>query len=488
MSKSFDLGKVVGELLIEPGYAEQTFANELSTAGCRGWYYKDLSKISATVYQLTICDKMGQAVTDCHLGDGAEISWKADYSANFCGTISFTNRSVGLAQVTLYKELPENWVPEAHQYDYDETALKPGRGYLWPPLNPGLGKIEIGYGAAAFGSGNQANELGAFAVGENNLADGRYSFASGSGNKVGYSSHAEGQDNEATGLFSHAEGKDTKATAAGAHSEGRETTASGLYSHAEGYQTTASGKHSHAEGKNTEVTGEYSHAEGLNTKVTGKYGAHAEGEGSQAAGNSAHAEGLNTKAGQKSAHAEGESTETGAASQHVQGKYNKVLGASYVDVTGWGTASAKRNIEVLDTDGNKYLHGDLYVGATGDDGVEGARKIEDRVFVIRRTSGTSIDRTYEEIEAAEDAGKAIILLSNNVVYPMDAKDSGSYYFSSVQFQRGDGNFSGVAVRRYIINSNGVLTGQNPTIKRIVPNPPESGTFTLKSVDGVPKWV
>ena len=488
MSRSYDLGKVVGAMIVKQGYADETLRNELSTAGCLGWYYKDLMKVSDTVYQLTICDTMGRAVTDCDLVDGTEISWKADYSANFCGTISFTNRSIGWAQVTLYKTLPTNWIPSKHQYDFDPLAVKPGRGYLWSPENQDAGKVPIGQGAATFGYENHANEVGSFAVGEENIVDGRYAFASGSGNKVGYAGHAEGQDNEALELYCHAEGKGTKATAYGAHAEGRGTTASGEYSHAEGYGTKASGKHAHAEGKNTETAGEYSHAEGLSTKAAGKYGAHAEGEGSQASGNSSHAEGLNTKAGYKASHAEGESTESGATHQHVQGKYNKVMGSSYVNVVGWGSSSTRKNIEVTEVNGNKYLRGNIYVEATDDDGVGGACKIEDKVFVIRKLTGTSIDRTYTEIEAAEGKGKAIVLLAGNTVYAMDAKSNGQYYFSSVQYHRGNNNFTGMAVRRYIINANGTLTNADPSVKQIMPDPPLTGSYTLQSINGVPTWV
>lgn len=400
----FDLGKVVGEMVVKQGFSEDSFTNESSYAGCKGWYYKDLTEASENVYQLTICDEQGRAVTDCLLGDGAEISWKADYSANFCGTILFTNRSTGTVQVTLYAALPDNWIPSVHQYDYDPSAVKPGRGYLWSPLNPSLGKVIIGDGAVGFGCGNKANELGGFSCGRNNLVDGRYGFSSGDGNKVGYAAHAEGQGNEATELYSHAEGKTTKA------------------------------KH------------KYSHAEGLGT-------------------------------------------ETGANGQHVQGKYNEKLEGQYVDIVGWGSSTNKQNIYVLDSDGNLYLKGDVYVKATGKNGITNPKKIEDEVFVIKRTSGTAIDKTYAEIQAAADAGRPIILVASKTVYILDLVNNGVYYFSSIQYQRGEGTtFTGIAARRFAINSSGVLTDSNPSIRRIMPNPPDNtGTYTLKCVAGIPKW-
>ena len=398
MGQSFDLGKVVGEMVVKQGYADETFQNELSTAGCLGWYYKDLSKISDTIYQLTICDKMGQAVTDCVLANGVEISFKADYSACFCGTMDFTNRAIGLVQVTLYNTLPSNWKPEEHEYDYDTTVEKPGRGYLWVPMNPGHGKVPIGEGAVAFGSGCIANEIGAFASGRYNLADGRYSFASGNGNTAGYASHAEGYSTKATGLQSHSEGYYTEATGNTTHAEGRLTKATASSAHSEGYNTKATGDYSHAEGKNAEASAEEAHAEGLNTKASGKWGAHAEGEQCKATGNSgAHAEGLGSEANHTASHAEGKYSKTGLDCQHVQGQYNKQLGSGWVDVIGWGSSSTRKNISALDSSGNLHIKGKLYQGATNNDCTNGylmkkpMEKKDDVTF-----AGQDVEKTYSD--------------------------------------------------------------------------------------------
>ena len=474
MGKNIDLGQVTGELYLHEGYANDSVRNNISSSGALGWYYKDFAWSRSTLtFGLTICNAQGETV-DAAIEAGDEFSFKADYSANFCGTV--TGYFNGTIWATLYAELPSNWLPEKHEYDYDETAVNPGRGYVWIPAKPALGVVKIGEGACAVGSGNKANELGAFASGRNNLADGRYSFASGDNNKAGYACHVEGQDNVATELFAHAEGKETEATGYGAHSEGRLSKAWGKYAHAEGYNTKAEGENSHAEGKGSRASGVQSHAEGLNTVASGKWGAHSEGESSKAVGNSSHAEGLSCETGNVTA-------------QHVQGKYNVVLGSSYADIVGWGSSSSsKKNISVLDTSGNLYLAKDIYVNATNANGYTGARKIEDKVFVITKGSGTTVDRSYDEIQAADEAGRPMILVASGIVYVMDVKSSGSYYFTSVQYQRSETNFSGMAVRRFIINSSGELTTSDPSIRKIMPNPPASGTYTLKSVNGVLQWV
>ena len=396
MHKSFDLGKVVGAMIVKMGYAAETFRNELSTAGCLGWYYKDLEKVSDTVYQLTICDIMGQAVTDCTLADGSEISFKADYSACFCGTISFTNRGIGLAQVTLYNTLPSNWKPEEHEYEYDQTVAKPGRGYLWSPMNPDLGQVPIGTGAVAIGEGNKANELGAFASGRYNLADGRYSFASGNGNTAGYASHAEGYGTKATGLQSHSEGYYTEATGNTTHAEGRSTKATGLAAHAEGYSTIASGDYSHAEGKNGQATAERAHCEGFAGQASG-FDSHCEGFQCKATAQAAHAEGLQCNAKHNGAHVEGGYHDSGAAYQHVQGKYAKTLGTSWADVVGWGASGSKKNISALDTDGNLHIRGKLYQEASNNDCTNGTVTQAKKQMVKKDDvtfSGQDVTKTY----------------------------------------------------------------------------------------------
>ena len=123
-----------------------------------------------------------------------------------------------------------------------------------------------------------------------------------------------------------------------AHAEGRGTVASGSYSHAEGHETTADGISSHAEGCKTTTLGDYSHAEGFGTTAGGPH-----------------------------SHAEGRGTVAAASSQHVQGEYNvEDKEGQYMHIVGRGFSdSDRRNIHTIDTQGNAWFAGTIYVGGTG---------------------------------------------------------------------------------------------------------------------------
>lgn len=107
------------------------------------------------------------------------------------------------------------------------------------------------------------------------------------------------------------------------------------FSHAEGYETYASGDSTHSEGRLTYAIGDYSHAEG---------------EGTNAYANYSHAEGSNTIAN--------------GIYQHVQGKYN-IADTTSLDIIGNGTDNDNRsNAYTLDTNGNGWFSGEVYVGST----------------------------------------------------------------------------------------------------------------------------
>ena len=191
------------------------------------------------------------------------------------------------------------------------------------------------------------------------VACGSYSHAEGYCTCAkGSSSHVEGWRTSATCNDAHAEGAGTTACNYGAHAEGYCTCAHGFYSHAEGQNTLACGYASHAEGESACACGLYSHAEGLNTFACGSY-SHAEGQNAFAYGNSSHAEGYNNTV----------RTSCG----HVQGAYSvDDTSCQFVDIVGWGTADdARKNIEVTDKLGNKYLAGDVFINATCCDGTGG---------------------------------------------------------------------------------------------------------------------
>lgn len=125
-------------------------------------------------------------------------------------------------------------------------------------------------------------------------------------------------------------------------------------------QNKATGDYSHAENFKTNATGYSSHAEGLSTIASG-YGTHAEGASTIASGSYAHAEGYYTEAKAMRSHAEGEGTIAEGANQHVSGSYNIVDSGSLV-IVGNGTSSGtRRNAYRLDSSGNGYYTGNLYV-------------------------------------------------------------------------------------------------------------------------------
>ena len=122
----------------------------------------------------------------------------------------------------------------------------------------------------------------------------------------------------------------------------------------------ANGDYSHAENFKTNATGYSSHAEGMNTIASG-YGAHAEGASTLASGAYAHAEGYYTEAKAMRSHTEGEGTIAEGANQHVSGSYNVVDSGSLVIVGNGTNSETRRNAYRLDSSGNGYYTGNLYV-------------------------------------------------------------------------------------------------------------------------------
>ena len=215
------------------------------------------------------------------------------------------------------------------------------------------------------------------------------------GTTAGYLSTAEGMGTTADGLCSHAEGSSTTAGGAKSHAEGEETIAGGYCSHAEGCQTFAEGTRSHAEGDSTVARGAGSHAEGYNTKTYGSFchaerystvsgsetntyanSSHAEGIDTKATGNAAHAEGIRTTSSGEGSHAEGidttqlnqyaravhmegMGTQAVEDAQHVGGKYN-VPASNHAVIIGGGTSDSERkNIFMLDWQGNAVFAGNI---------------------------------------------------------------------------------------------------------------------------------
>ena len=228
--------------------------------------------------------------------------------------------------------------------------------HLWVIGRPDLGTKIIGDFAIAIGRDNIAQNEQSFASGRENVASGKYAVATGRQNKaIGYSSRVDGRGNTATGKYSVASGRNNNASA--------------IYANASGYKSVASGIGSHAQNSSTAV-GQYASSEGLGSIAASAY-SHSEGYQTVTAGAAAHAEGSQTEANHEAAHVEGLKTLSGRAYQHVAGKYN-IINGNAARVTGWGTSSNRKNIEILDINGNYYLRGDIYVKCA-DDGTDGIK-------------------------------------------------------------------------------------------------------------------
>lgn len=283
---------------------------------------------------------------------------------------------------------------------YDDTAINLGRkaGTTVGTFSTAAGNSTVAseYCSHAEGYGTIASAGKSHAEGEETQANGSAAHAEGYSTKAlasnshsegnntiasEYASHAEGGYTTASGQYAHAEGYYTNATASCGHAEGYQTTASGSNSHAEGDYTVAQGTDSHAEGYNTKAYRSYchaegystvsgsetntmvnsSHAEGIDTKATGN-AAHSEGVRTIAAGEGSHAEGIDTtqlNPNARAVHMEGIGTQAVEDAQHVGGKYN-IPSSNYAVIIGGGTsANDRKNIHMLDWQGNAVFAGNV---------------------------------------------------------------------------------------------------------------------------------
>lgn len=153
-------------------------------------------------------------------------------------------------------------------------------------------------------------------------------------------------------------------------------------------ESSNNGTYSHAEGTETYATGDYSHTEGWRSKALGD-SAHAEGHGTIARGDNTHAEGMNTVANGRY--------------QHVQGKYN-IADTTSLDIIGNGTTNNNRsNAYTLDTNGNAWFAGEVYVGSTsGTNKDSGSVKLAKITDIPTKTSDLTNDSGYLEFELVEE--------------------------------------------------------------------------------------
>ena len=332
-----------------------------TTAGLRGWYYKDVigSIIQILTTQPTLQNGRLEGGTPAHESDVKQAFKVGD-------VVSFVNHQkydrAAIVEYVQGNEVGLNVVIE------DNLSTEVTRNYIddWSiflPDKPHLGAVDFGFGAFAEGGMSKSSNICSHAEGFDTDAYGQFSHAEGKETEAAYAAHAEGVKTKAKGQDSHAEGHITTAQGHHSHAEGRETVAEGYASHAEGLYTRAgvgsrpvasdvvdvgrcahaegngtqaSGMAAHSEGKHTLAEGNFSHSEGFNTEATFQcahsegtgtkatnIASHSEGSGTTASGSASHAEGIDSVAAGRASHSDGFGTETYNEGEHACGRFNK---------------------------------------------------------------------------------------------------------------------------------------------------------------------
>ena len=243
-----------------------------TTAGMRGWYYRDYTGNIITILTTQPSLKNG------HL-NGGTLANESDVKQAFKvgDVVSFVNHqkydkyakvvSVQGNTITLDKEITLS--EEVTYNNIDDWSI-------FLPDKPHLGAIDFGFGAFSEGGYNtMATNICAHAEGLQTHAYGQYSHTEGRETEAGYAAHAEGLTTYAKGYASHAEGVSTQALASQSHSEGEGSIANGQRSHVEGYYTIANNQAEHAEGKfNQSNKDKTIHSIGIGTSNTNRKNAH----------------------------------------------------------------------------------------------------------------------------------------------------------------------------------------------------------------------
>lgn len=337
-----------------------------------------------------------------------------------------------------------------------------GNGYI--PVSKGTGTNSLVCNSENIATGDFAMAVNGGTFSYKNIvvnakteARGTSSYASGQGTKTattengsdnGVGAHAEGsiaatstmpagyenrydfiQDsyyistNYAGGRGSHVEGCGTKVQdgKTAGHAEGYRTVVDSNNAHAEGFYTTVAGENGHAEGAYTRVYGKHSHAEGYMTNAISDR-SHAEGRECEAHGANSHAEGYATKTKHNGAHTEGNNTVSGDSYQHTAGRYNEqFVGAR---VTGGGTAdNARKNIEILDWDGNLKLAGSITLNMNGSAANLTAEQLmqlhESNDIVITKTASNTGTLDTSTLTILQSYPQVHISYDNQIYYRQD---------------------------------------------------------------------
>ena len=198
----------------------------------------------------------------------------------------------------------------------------------------------------AEGLNNTASGESSHAEGMNNSVSGQYSHAEGMGNTQSGNSmcvHLEGYNHTVSSngsSYVHVEGSTNTASGFAVHVEGQQNTGSeSNYAHVEGFYNNVTGsQEGHCEGMSNTVLGaNCGHAEGMSNRITSCADGHAEGQNNELSGGlNNHAEGYNNKVTDSYySHAEGQgNTMEGCSGSHVSGSGNVLQVSSFADVSG----------------------------------------------------------------------------------------------------------------------------------------------------------
>ena len=252
-----------------------------TTAGLKGWYYGDISKVNdktINVY-LTVEQKIptwGQKNTKNPssvnlielLGKDAIVSLVND--SKYDNKFKIVNGRSGMVQLTT---VDNSNIPFTNIVV--ETNLSKEDYSIYHLNNPIIGEVDLAVGSFAEGYMTEGINGSSHAEGYLTKAHGKFSHAEGRETVALYAAHAEGQDTKALGTRSHAEGYDNVANGNGSHVEGQHNITNGQASHSEGYYTLTQNVAEHAEGKyNVSTKGKTIHSVGIGTSESDRKNAH----------------------------------------------------------------------------------------------------------------------------------------------------------------------------------------------------------------------
>lgn len=240
-----------------------------------------------------------------------------------------------------------------------------------------------------------------------------------------------------------------------------------------------------------------------------------------ASGYYSHAEGNNTKAKGAYSHTAGVGTIANSPAQYVFGSYNiedtaetsapniqGYMSRDYIHIVGNGTSNSKRsNAHTIDWSGNAEYAGDVKANACGGENPVSLVEVADEVANVKQvfmvtasktstaseegietaaiTPDYTLDKTFEEITAAINAGHLPVLYMSDTGYMLNlfAYDNTLLYFQSCAI----GNYQATDIFMVIQNDDyNFYQEQTYSLAPIVTSANEGQILSV--VNGVPTWI